>query len=398
MDILRTLGVIALALLCSISVKAETSVGDRHDLVNIDGSVVFMQQPSLQVGGFDERIAQLGRIDKVAVDRLGNFYALDDLHNIIKIWSYYTLNGEPLEIISDDIIQSAGLRALAEVRAISAGARKQPLQATRIYLLDQDKNRTPESRILMRPYLFSQQWIQLPFTEFQQTPHALTVDVSGRLIVSEDKGIVEVLIPNGSRHDSRFADEGVLHLEDIDGHDVFSLQAVDTDDEGNIYVADSNNGRVIKLDPHGNVTRVFGSRGDGRHQFRGPIEGIAVDWRGNVYGLDGSRGTYAVFSPDGRFLTRLGKRDLDPHQQKYANEFVIDKISRRFIIADKENYQISIHEMTRGHFISRIYTHREMAKLSALHPTSNARERLPENKPKEPLSHTTDAPASLRKP
>ncbi len=395
MDVLRTLGTIFLACLCITNLKAETSVGDRHKFVEIEGPVVFMQQPSLQVGGFRERTDQLGRADAIAVDRWGNFYVLDIVGKFIRIWSYYTLSGEPLEIISSDTIEAAGLGPLAEVRAIFAGAGKGLMQATRLYLLDQDKGSKPASRILMRPYLFSKQWLQLPFTHFRQTPHDLTVDVTGRLIFIENEGIVEVLLPDGSGHDTRFGDHGVLDLQAIDGHDVSSVLAIDSDDEGNIYVADGDHGRIIQLDPRGKFIRVFGSRGAGKHQFRGYIEGVAVDWRGNVYGRDESDGMYLVFAPNGRFLTRLDVSGFDPQLQLNVSNYVIDKLSHRFIIADNDTHRVSIHKMTRGHFLSRIFTRHDNAKFSALNPTHLDRDGLTEHNHGKTASDAKEIPAPL---
>jgi hypothetical protein len=368
----RALTAIVLFTLCNAGLKAEISVGKGTDFIEIEGPVVFMQQPSLQVGGFGERIGQLGAAHTVAVDRFGNFYVVDDLRNTVKVWSYYTMSSAPLETISSDTIESAGLGPLAGVQAISTGVNNALLQATRLYLLERHRGRVPKSRILMRPYLFSNQWIQLPFTAFLQTPHDLTVDVSGRLVISESGGIVEVLLADGSGRDNRFGEEGIRDLGEIDGLATSTLVAVDSDSEGNIHIADKDHGRIIKLDPSGNVLRVFGGRGDGEHQFRGPIEGVAVDWRGNAYGRDALGDAYLVYAPDGRFLTRLGDNGFDSHQQRNANGFAIDRSSRRFIIADDGNYRVSVHKMTRGQHLSRIYTRYDIPKITSLKPATSS--------------------------
>jgi streptogramin lyase len=350
------------------TVEADISFGDRSDFVKIKGHTVFMNQPALQVGGFGDGNNQLGGADSVEVDHWGNVYAVDDLQNLIKIWSYYTLTGETLEIISSSSIEAAGLDPLAEIRAISSGNPRVSGEATRLYILDRDETRDPEFRILMRPYLFSNAWVQLPFTDFKKTPHDLTVDIFGRLVVSEKKGKLEVLLPDGSDRDSGFADKGILDIEDVDGLDATSLKSVDTDSHGNIYVADKDHGRIIKIDPNGIVLQTFGSRGDGPDQFREEIEGIAVDRRGNVYGRDEAAGSYVVFDSDGTFINRFGERGFEPDQQENADEFAIDKRHHTFIIADNNNYRVSVHQLKRRPFLSRIFTQYDFPTFTLVEP------------------------------
>ncbi|MEN8130102.1 MAG: hypothetical protein ABFS45_07870 [Pseudomonadota bacterium] len=367
MLITKTLGTLILVGTMSLPVQAEVSVGDRHDYVKIKGPIVFMNQPSLQVGGFGEGDNQLENIDSVEVDEWGNLYAVDDLQRLIKVWSYYTLTGDVLEIISSVDIEAAGLGPLAEIRAISAGDPRRHHQATRLYILDRDQDRDPESRILMRPHLFSNHWVQLPFTDFEKKPHDLTVDVFGRLIVAEKKGTLEVLLADGSARDISFAEQGILDIKDVEGLKTTSLKAVDTDRRGNIYVADQDNGRVIKISADGKVLQVFGSLGNGSDQFHEQIQGVAVDWHGNVYGRDEAGDSYLVFAPDGSFLTRLGERGFEPHQQKNADELVIDKRHRRFIIADNNN-RVSVHNLRRRPFLSRIFTQYDFPKFAVIEP------------------------------
>jgi DNA-binding beta-propeller fold protein YncE len=360
--------VLILALSGNATIEADISRGDRHDFVKIKGNIVFMNQPALQVGGFGDGKNQLGGADTVAVDQWGNLYVVDDLQNLIKVWSYYTLTGEILEIISSSSIERAGLAPLAEIRAISAGNPRVPAEATRLYILDRSKHRDPEFRILMRPHLFSNAWVQLPHTDFKKTPHDLTVDIFGRLIVSEKKGKLEVLLPDGSGRDKGFGDKGILDLEDIDGLDAMSLKSVDTDRYGNIYVADNDHGRIIKIDSNGIILRTFGSRGDGADQFREEVEGIAIDWRGNVYGRDEAADSYLVFDSDGTFITRFGKRGFEPDQQENADEFVIDRRHRRFIIADNNNYRVSVHNLKRRSFLSRVFTQHDLPTFPVVEP------------------------------
>ena len=92
----------------------------------------------------------------------------------------------------------------------------------------------------------------------------------------------------------------------------WSPQAVCTDSEGNIYVADSANCRVQKLSPDGEPLTAFGSWGNGHGQFGGdgPI-GIAVDEKGRVLVADshtvlGGNHRLQRFDSDGDYLDQFG--------------------------------------------------------------------------------------------
>ncbi len=89
--------------------------------------------------------------------------------------------------------------------------------------------------------------------------------------------------------------------------------AVAVDGAGEIYVADTQNNRVVKLSPAGTVIAEWGSRGSGDGRFHSP-DGIALDGAGNVYVLDGENNRVEVFSGDGRFLAKWGNRGPGPGQ------------------------------------------------------------------------------------
>jgi tripartite motif-containing protein 71 len=78
-----------------------------------------------------------------------------------------------------------------------------------------------------------------------------------------------------------------------------------TDLAGNIYVADTENHRIQKFDPDGQVLLAFGSFGTGEGQFVHGF-GVAVGPDGSVYVADDDRGDVQKFDPTGQFLLKFG--------------------------------------------------------------------------------------------
>ena len=90
--------------------------------------------------------------------------------------------------------------------------------------------------------------------------------------------------------------------------DIFALPTgLAADSSGNVYVFDSGNHRVLKLDPAGALLQQWGGEGSAEGQFNcyedeGTICGLAVDAQDNVYVVD--KGNYRIqkFDAAGYFI------------------------------------------------------------------------------------------------
>ncbi len=90
-----------------------------------------------------------------------------------------------------------------------------------------------------------------------------------------------------------------------------------TDNKGNLYVADSGNGRIQKFDPDGKFLIEFGKNGPDETNLKDP-NGVVVDVDGNVYVVDAGIHRMMKFNPEGVFETGFdgegtgfyGPRDL----------------------------------------------------------------------------------------
>jgi DNA-binding beta-propeller fold protein YncE len=80
-----------------------------------------------------------------------------------------------------------------------------------------------------------------------------------------------------------------------------SPTGIAVDGNGNILVADTNNGRIEKFAPTGAFLSILGSKGSGHGQLGQP-NGIAIDRTGNLYVAEASNHRVQKLKPDGTFI------------------------------------------------------------------------------------------------
>lgn len=95
------------------------------------------------------------------------------------------------------------------------------------------------------------------------------------------------------------------------------------DSAGNLYVSDTINGRIQKLDPDGTFVASFGRRGDRPGTFARP-KGLAVDPGGLLYVVDAAFENVQVFDPEGRILMDFGGPGAEPGSLSLPAGVVID--------------------------------------------------------------------------
>ncbi|MBM3264803.1 MAG: NHL repeat-containing protein [candidate division Zixibacteria bacterium] len=76
-----------------------------------------------------------------------------------------------------------------------------------------------------------------------------------------------------------------------------SIYGITTDRDGNIFIADTDNARILKFDPNGVFVRSIGSPGVGPMNFQVPVD-MAVDAQNRLYVLDNQLNRVTVFNPD----------------------------------------------------------------------------------------------------
>ena len=80
-----------------------------------------------------------------------------------------------------------------------------------------------------------------------------------------------------------------------------SPHGIAADSAGNIFISDTNNGRIEKFSPTGTFITSIGSKGTGYGQLGDP-NGIAIDRAGNIYVAEASNHRIQKVTPDGSFV------------------------------------------------------------------------------------------------
>jgi len=111
-----------------------------------------------------------------------------------------------------------------------------------------------------------------------------------------------------------------------DGNGEFGVaQAIATDSNGNVYVADAwQNYRIQKFTPEGNWILTWGKNGDQEGEFQQP-SGIAIDSQDNVYVADTGNHRIQKFNPEGSFIKAWGTLGDGSGQLRMPTGITIDQ-------------------------------------------------------------------------
>lgn len=102
--------------------------------------------------------------------------------------------------------------------------------------------------------------------------------------------------------------------------------------KGNLWVADTNNGRVQVFDRNGRYLSKFSGLAMPR--------GVAIDSHDRIYVVDVLQHTVFVLDDEGNVLFQFGSRGLDEGQFNFPNDLAVQ--DNTIYVADRENGRISV--------------------------------------------------------
>jgi len=209
--------------------------------------------------------ASLRRPRGIALDAQGNLYIADTANHRIQRFS---AAGEPLGPWG--VIGSGpGEFILPSSLAFDSSGN--------LYVADTGNHRiqklSPDGQMLT-------QWGGVHF------PHGIAVDAADDVYVSDEAGV------------RKFTSSGDLLAAWTSPGQFGDPYGLATDESGTIYVADTDNGRIVALSASGQVQAAWGHEGKEVGQLKYP-EAVAVDAQGAIYVADRGNDRLQVFRPGG---------------------------------------------------------------------------------------------------
>jgi DNA-binding beta-propeller fold protein YncE/phosphodiesterase/alkaline phosphatase D-like protein len=102
-----------------------------------------------------------------------------------------------------------------------------------------------------------------------------------------------------------------------------SIQGVEADGSGNVWVADADNSRIQKFNSKGEYLSQVGSKGSGNGQFKWPSD-VAIDSSGNVWVVDQENSRIQKFNSKGEYLSQVGSKGSGNGQLYFPTGIAID--------------------------------------------------------------------------
>ena len=171
-------------------------------------------------------------------------------------------------------------------------------------------------------------------------PFFIAVDREGRLLITDRAGpAVHILDPRRKKYKRLDGARKERFRSPID---------VDTDARGNIYVTDSDRGKIFVFRKNGKFDRFIGDAG-GEGLYKRPT-GIAIDkTSGRIYLTDTLRHAVEVIDAAGRPLERWGERGEGPGEFNFPTDIAL--APDRVFVLDAMNFRVQVFDR-KGAFLT----------------------------------------------
>jgi DNA-binding beta-propeller fold protein YncE len=163
-------------------------------------------------------------------------------------------------------------------------------------------------------------------------PYSIAVDSHGRAIVT-DPGAAGVHIFDFARNKYKF-----IERQEKSKDPMLAPQCVALDAQDNIYVTDSEAGKIFVFNADGKYRRTIGSLKGGEGYFKRPT-GIAVDSAAQrIYVTDTLRNKIVVLDFAGKVVQTIGQRGTEMGEFNYPTELLLR--GQELAIVDAMNFRV----------------------------------------------------------
>lgn len=171
-----------------------------------------------------------------------------------------------------------------------------------------------------------------PDFKFLVRPYSIATDSRGRIIVS-DPGASGVHIFDFAQRKYKF-----IERKEKSRDAMIAPQCVAVDAQDNIYVTDSDSGKIFVFEPGGKYIRVLGSLKGGEGYFKRPT-GIAVDSAAQrIYVSDTLRDQVFVLDMQGNILQTIGKSGQNEGEFNLPTELRLN--GSDLLVVDAMNFRV----------------------------------------------------------
>ena len=175
-----------------------------------------------------------------------------------------------------------------------------------------------------------------PQRHFMVRPYGIAVDSRGRAIVT-DPGMDGIHIFDFEQHKYKF-----IARKDKDDNSLHAPQCIALDAQDNIYVTDSEGGKIFIFDSNGKFKRIIGGLRGGEGYFKRPT-GIAVDsGMQRIYVTDTLRNKIFVLDMQGRVVQTIGATGNQAGEFNFPTELVLH--GNEFAVVDAMNFRVQVFD------------------------------------------------------
>jgi DNA-binding beta-propeller fold protein YncE len=173
-----------------------------------------------------------------------------------------------------------------------------------------------------------------PDLHFLVRPYSVVEDSRGRIIVT-DPGAQGVHIFDPAQQKYKF-----IERKEKSKDAMSAPQCVAVDDKDNIYVTDSESGKIFVFNADGKFKRAIGSLKGGEGFFKRPT-GIAVDSsEQRIYVTDTLRDKIYLLDMNGDVIKTIGKNGEDKGEFNYPTELRLD--GKDLLVVDAMNFRVQV--------------------------------------------------------